>query len=269
MILPFAVRAFRGYTDIVSLPGLSGTLIEPDSVEPLSVFADFARSRGWVSGYLQLSYANSGLAVSSLPTVQAHNHLFVFDLDTWSADVSLGHNMRKTLRRCDRDGAILTTDQDRLSRAFPDLYAESMRRFGKAVDFGPDVLRRWFADPCVTLFGGERNGRLEIVALCRRLGHRAEGHLVGSTDQSRDLHAWLFWKTAEAFGQHGVTEYNIGGYGTLGDGLDQLKTRLGARRVPMGAVRQIYDVTAFGRLCAEMAADPNSRYFPPYRTPGA
>lgn len=269
MLLPFVRRSFRGHTDIATLPGLSGALLRPGGVGPLRVWADFARAQGWVAGYLQLAAANAGIGSVPPDRVLRANAMFLFDLDTWDIERSIGHNMRKSLRRAGRDGAVLVTDQARLSRAFPDLHAGALSRIGGTPAFPPEVLSAWSERPLIRFFGAEVGGVLQIAVMCLRKGKRAEGLLTGATPEGRGLHAWMFWQAAECLAAEGVEEFNIGGYGTAGDGLHLMKARLGAREVPMASVRQIYDPAVFAALCAETGADPEADYFPPYRAAAA
>ena len=267
LILPFHQRRFRDAVDIATLPGLSGALIRPDNAAPLREWSDYARMRGWVAGYIQLSALNADLRILLPDQTQTHNAMFVFDLKTWSLDKSVGHNMRKTLRRGDRDATFVVADQLVLMASFPDLYRQSMARFGVSPGFGSECLAVWLSAPGHCLMGGRVGEKIEIVGLCHVSDEFAEGHLIGSTTEGRGLHSWLFWKMAEWLAGQGRSRFNIGGYGVAGDGLYQLKSRLGAHMYPLRAVRQVYDPVRFARLCADTGADPDSDYFPAYRMP--
>ena len=269
MVIPFYERTWQGMTDIATLPGLSGATIHPTSAAPAMLWRDYAAERGWVCGYLQLSVTTGALSVSSPDWTQSHNGLFVFDLATWHIDRSIGHNMRKTLRRADRDGAVLVTDRDRLAAVFPALHAEALARAGAPPVFPPEVLALWAEDPEVCYIGGEIDGEIVVAGLCRMRGGQAEGHLAGSTEAGRGLHAWMFLKSAVWFAQQGVRQYNIGGYGRPGDGLHAMKARLGTTEHPLRSLCQIYRPEAFAALCSDAKADPEALYFPPYRAPVA
>jgi hypothetical protein len=267
MILPFHKRQFRGQIDITTLPGLSGALIRPDSTAPLQLWRFYARSRGWVAGYLQLSADNAALLPDAPDMRVSKNEYFLFDLNEWQIERSIGHNMRKSLRRAQRDGAVLVTDQARLWAAFPGLHAQSMQMVGAQPAYGPAVLDAWAGSSSVHLFGGEVAGELQIAVLCVVGGDRAEGYLTGASPKGRSLHAWIFWQAAEWFSREGLREFNIGGYGVHGDGLHQMKARLVSRAVPLASVLQVYDQARYDQLCAQTGADPASSYFPQYRDP--
>lgn len=269
LVLPFHERSFRGFTDIATLPGLSGASLHPASPAPLALWRDYAAGRGWVCGYLQLSVSTGAFAVMAPDRVLSHNALFVFDLATWTAERSPGHNMRKTLRRCEREGAVFCTDRDRLAEVFPALHTASMARLGDAPIFPTETLAVWAEDPDVQFIGGAIDGQIEVAGLCRMRNGIAEGHLAGSTEAGRGLHAWLFARSAAWFAQQGVRSYNIGGYGRPGDGLHMMKARLAATEHPLRAIRQIYRPDLFDTLCRAAGVAADSAYFPPYRTPGA
>ena len=264
MLLPFLERPFRDRIDVATLPGLSGALLSHDNPAPLAIWTAFARTRGWVSGYIQLALANEELTVTPPDIIRAHNSHFVFDMVNWDIRTSVGANMRRTLTAGDRLGAQLVIDRDRLAAAFPRLYRQAMVRAGDH-GFGTEALARWFADPDAVAFGAEVSGRIEAAHLGRIRGNAAELHLAGSSDQGRSLQAWLIRRAAETLGASGVRYIDIGGYGRKGDGLHVMKQRLGIAERPMRSLHQIYDPEAFAQLCGQTGADPVSAYFPPYR----
>src|SRR4051794_25865056 len=55
MLLPFFERSWHGATDIATTIGLSGASIAPPSPAPLARWREYARTRGWVAGYLRLA----------------------------------------------------------------------------------------------------------------------------------------------------------------------------------------------------------------------
>ncbi len=267
MILPFRVRTWQGNVDITTLPGLSGALIRPDCTAPLTLWREYATSRNWVSGYIQLAVANDRLAVDPPDVIASHNALYVFDCSAWSLQSSITHNMRKMLARSDRIGARLVTDRSRLAEAFPSLYAQSMARAGASLDFSLAVLDCWFKDPGLRLLGAEVGGEIVAVLLCRVMGPWAEAHLPGATGAGRNLHNWLVWQSVEWFASQGILHYNIGGYGRAGDGMEETKRRLGATRHDLRSVRQIYQKDRYIDMCRLAKADASTLYFPAYRAP--
>ena len=267
MLLPFHERSFAGVTDIASLPSLSGVLIQPDHAAPLLAWAGFARQQGWVAGYLQLSPLNDGLIVSPPDRIRAHNSLYVFDLAHWNIARSVGISTRRSLRKGERAGARLVTDEARIASAFATLHSATRARNGEPPAFGSKSLAAWFAAEGVLAFGAEVDGQIVAAQIGRGAGDWADLHLAGATAEGRPLQGWLIWQAAEWLRARGFRHLNIGGYGVAGDGLHQMKARLGAVEHPLRAVLQVYDREVMARLCAETGTGPATDYFPPYRAP--
>src|SRR5262249_5195987 len=55
MLLPFFERSWNGTTDVATIPGLSGAIIDPSSAAPLLLWRDFAIGQRWIAGYIQLA----------------------------------------------------------------------------------------------------------------------------------------------------------------------------------------------------------------------
>lgn len=276
LILPYQLRRWDGFADVATLPGLSGALVLPamaDARPLLALWRAHAQAQGWVSGYLQLSPRNPDLIAPEADRIAAHNALFEFDLTTWNFERHIRKKVRWALRVGEREGARLVTEGAALQQAVLRLYPQAMKRLGGEI-FPEETLRAWFQDPAIRLFGAEIEGRIEAVELCRQRGDQAELHLAGSSQRGRGLHGWLIWQMAEWFRDRGVRDFNIGGYGREGDGLHEMKRRLGTLERPMRALRQVYDPAAYARLCAKAGADSDQSYFPAYRraptlSPGA
>lgn len=269
MILPFHRRSFDGSTDIATLPGLSGALIAPSLPAPLVAWSRYAERQGWVSGYIQLSPLNDDLAVPAPYTCLTTNALYVFDLESWDIDLSVGYKMRRNLKTGNRIGAQLLSDPAQLAPHFPALYADHLARIGGHPSVSVLALDRWFAKPGIIAFGAMLDGQIVNIQMGRRQGDWADLHLAGALPEGRDLQAWLIWQAIEVLRQGGVRWFNIGGYGRQGDGLHWMKARFGATEHPLRSVRQIYDPQRFATLCAQTGTDPASRFFPPYHAPGA
>jgi len=271
LVLPFHERRRGAVRDVATLPGLSGALVLPEGADAAAAFALWAchaRDRGWVTGYLQLSLgtADPDMAAAGRPGdhVGAHNALFVFDLARWDFGRDVKKKVRWTLRAGDRAGAVLVTGRDRLAEPFLRLSPQAMARLG-AEAFPPAVLAHWLADPAVELFGAELGGQVVAVELVRLRGQKAELHLAGAAPEGRGLHGWLIWRMAEWFRDRGLRRFNIGGYGQAGDGLHEMKRRLGAREHPLRSLRQVYRPDLYARLCAGAGVARGGGYFPAYR----
>lgn len=267
LLLPFFERPIPGHdrTDIATLPGLSGAGVTPDSLAPFAAWSDYARDRGWVSGYIQLAVANHGLQALDPAHIRAHNVMFRFDLERWAFDTSVRKKRRWTIRAGDRMGAVLVTGTARLGQTFLDLHYPAMTRLGAASVFPPGCFAHWFQDPAVQLLGAEIDGRIEAVQLVRTHGIQAEIPLVATSEPGRELTNWLFWQATEHLRPQGVRYLNIGGYKTENDGIHRSKRRFNADEFPLLSLRQVYDQGAFDALCAAAGDRLAPGRFPPYR----
>lgn len=265
----FHVRTRDGVADVATLPGLSGAVIRGAPGAALALWRDHARVQGWVAGYVQLGPGNSitpGAAEVAPDRIGVHNVYHVFDLARWSRQESIGHNLRKSLNRIDRQGVELVTGPE-VAAAFPGLLAAAHARFGSPPSFGLACLEGWRRGGA-RHFGARLGSEIVIAGLCHQAGRVIEGHLVGATEAGRPLHAWLFCAIAEACAAEGLGWFNIGGYGVAGDGLHQMKARLGAAEVPMRSLRQVLDPARFAAICAARGLEPeDAAYFPPWRRP--
>lgn len=260
MLLAFHTRPFQDQTDITTLPGLAGAHIQGDPTASLQVWHDYARTQGWICGYLQLS------AFSPAPdTAAAHNALYVFDTAKWDPATALSRNTRKSLAAGDRAGATLVQDTQAIGAVFGELHTQAMARAGGAALFGAETLTQWFGAEHALAFGAKVAGQIEAAQLGWVMGKHAELHLAGSSDAGRGLQGWLIAQAVAALRAQGVRYVNIGGYGVPGDGLDRMKQRFNIPAHPLRAVRQIYRADVFADLCRATGADPTAAYFPPYR----
>lgn len=268
LVLPFHRRTWRGAVDIATLPGLSGAWLAGEPLAPLRAWDAFARAQGWVASYLQLAPLEDGLppvVPGDVGRLVAHNALFVIDLDGWDIARSVGVNMRRSIRLGDRMGAEFVTDPARIAPVFAALHGKTLARGGTPEIFDAAVLERWFAEPGVLAFGAAIGGEIVAAQLGRAAGGWADLHLAGATEAGRPLQAWLIARAAGACRAMGLTHADIGGYGQAGDGLHQMKARLGARELPLRSLRQVHDAERFAALCATAGVDPGDAYFPPWR----
>lgn len=265
LVLPFFERDWNGHTDIASLPSLSGAAHDGATLAPFEVWAEYARAQGWVCGYVQLAIGAPDLRPLAGDAVVQHNVMIRFDLDSWDFETSVSRNARKSIKKGDRMGAVMTLDKDRLLGPFQDLYAAAMERFDAAMTFPPEAIARWFDDPQVVVFGAEIDGQVEAVHLTRFHGAHAEGHLAATTELGRPLGVWTYWRAAEHFRSLGVRYFNIGGARYEGDNIHWTKGRFNADEFPLLSLRQVYDHAKFEALCAAAGDKLNPGRFPPYR----
>jgi hypothetical protein len=266
MILPFFEREWRGYRDIATVPGLSGASIMPDSAPPLDAWHDYARQRGWVSGYIQLAI-ESRLKGGGLLDIASHNAMFQFDLANWDVETSVRKLARRSIKAGDRLGARLVTDAIRLRDAMLRLYPLAMQNRKASSAFSLQTLERWFEDREMVSLGAALNDEVAVVHLGRHHGDLVEWYVAATTEEGRPLGAWLIWRATQILAKRGFRRSNIGGGVRMGDGLYQMKKRFNVGEYPLRAVRQIYREDIYAQLCAQ-SQKANSGYFPVYRYVG-
>jgi hypothetical protein len=92
-------------------------------------------------------------------------------------------------------------------------------------------------------------------------------YLFGISDgEGARYSARLVWRGALELARRGVPCLDLGGGISPGDGVAEFKRRFGAVERPVRALRQVFDVEAYQRLCEAADTDPDDRsgYFPAY-----
>jgi hypothetical protein len=268
MLMPFVERSWRGATDIATTAGLSGASITPSSTAPLTLWREFAKSRGWVAGYIRL--AVSVAFGDDLPEVGLVPNRTVFLLDLNGDDLlrSSAEIVRRKVRKAAKLGAVLVTDRPSLANRLKRLYPATMGRVGAGpeYDFREETLERWARDPSSVVLGGRLGDSVEAVSVFCVAGPCAEYHINASTPRGRELTAWLIWNAANRLMDADVDVLNLGGAGKRpGDGVYRFKERFNGTPIAVRAVRQIYDQRTYEELCREAGAASSGPWFPAYR----
>lgn len=274
LVCPIAERTSHGHTDLVTpygFSGFTGTGSAPGFPEH---WRRFARARGYVCGYIGLHPMLFDPAHADPADVQVYNTLYVLDLEQSEERLFAGlhENRRRQVRAAARAPRVLVEDRGRLTAFFLEHYAGFFARknAGAAYTFSRETIARLLAGAHVLLLGaGTPAGRLEAVCVFAYTPYGAE-YLFGLSVPGGQPHsAPLVWEGALRLKALGLPWLNLGGGIREGDGVAGFKERFGGRRLPLGALRQVYDPEAFTRLCGLMHVDPALRggYFPPYRDP--
>jgi hypothetical protein len=243
MLLPFYLREWQGTMDIATILGTAGASISRNSPAPLSLWREYAIAQGWVAGYIQLSTSVDFAGQAIAGELVDINEWFVLDLDPEHALESVACSIRQKIRYADQDGSVLVDDRRILADNLKRLYPLTMRRVGarQNYDFSPETLDRWVADPSALVLGAGQKGEIDAVSVFMVSGDQAEYHLNASSDEGRDLAAWLIWNAGIRLKAMGVRQLHLGGGVRRGDGLHQFKQRFGGIPKALQAVRQIYD----------------------------
>ena len=271
VVCPLAERLFRGRTDVVTPYGFSGFVGRGTVEEFPRLWREFARSQGWVCGYIGLNPILERSTDYEAADVFEHNEVYVLDLSADEADLraALSANRRRQLRDWERSGAQVITDRAPLA-AFCLREADAFFRTRQASPVYQFSRETWLALlelPNVLLFGAAARGSLAAVSLFAFTRTVGEYLFAFSTADGAGLSAPLLWHGARALRARGVRFLNLGGGIRRGDGVAQFKQRFGARVLPLRSLREVYDRPAFEELCRMSNCNPEDRsgMFPPYR----
>ena len=271
-----AKREAPGGFDIVSPLGFAGFALDGDVRGLDDAWTQDWRARGAIAGYVQLSPFEEpaswrerlpGLAQWLRPAQ-----------DCWCWDLrpgperlfaAMAKKHRQLLQKWQREGAELVHDQDELRAAFPKLFADLLRWQSLPALYRYDAQAlAELADAPGVLYVGARgeDGAIEAVTIFLYAGTRAEGFLNAATLEGRRHSRALYWQAMLDLREAGVEEVNLGGGIQPGDGLSEFKERLGARRSPTLALKQVFDDAAYRRACESVGVAPAiDGYFPAWR----
>jgi hypothetical protein len=273
VVCPLAEREFHGQVDVTTPYGFGGFAATGEGERFPGEWGDFGRSRGWVCGYVALNPLFRDAAGFPPADVHVHNRLYVMDLrgSDESVRARLSENRRRQLRDWPSTAATLEHDRDRLAEFLLANYSEFFARkgAGSATDFAEQSMAAVAALDDVIMVGAGRD-ELESVAV---FGHTPHGgdYLFNVSVPGGEHHAvHLIWAGVERLRALGVPSLNLGGGVREGDDLAEFKRRFGAAELPLVSLRQVFDTSAYERLCREAGVSADrSGWFPPYRAAGA
>jgi hypothetical protein len=269
MLLPFHARDWRGSTDIATILGTSGASITPGSGAPLSLWREYSVAQGWVAGYLQMSTSTQLDWHRVDGSVVDINEWFELDIGRPELFSSFSEIIRRKIRRGDHRRAALVEDRDAMADGLKTLFPIAMERVGARPNyaFANETLDRWVKSPDSMVLGASLDGRIEAVSIFLIACDNAEYHLIGSSDQGRDLAAWLIWNAIVRLKRAGIRTLHLGGGVRRGDGLHQFKQKFAGVAKPLRAVTQIYDQLRYEQLCSESQVRHEAGpWFPAYRS---
>jgi hypothetical protein len=269
IVCPLIERPIDGRLDVATpygFSGLAGTGPCPGFPEQ---WRRFAGERGYIAGYLAINalFGDDGYADPDTATVA--NETYVLDLREGlkAAHGRLSTNRRRQLR--DWRAGMHESDSERLLAFFVEQYPLAMERKGAAQRhrFSAATLTALCELPNTFLLGAVVDGVVESVSL---FGHTVDAgdFLFNAALPGCERHSVaLIWSAVHRLVELGVPWLNLGGGMSPGDSLADFKARFGALRLPMRAIKAVYDRTAYVELCRRHGADPDERdgFFPAYR----
>jgi hypothetical protein len=268
---PIAERTIDGHRDVVTPYGFSGfSGTGPSPALPGRWWA-FCRDRDYVCGYIGLNPLFGDPSFADPGHVEPNKHVYVLDLTLSVSDLNaaLSTNRRRQLRTWDR--AAHEHDRDRLVAFFLAEYPRFMTRkgAGSQYQFSTGTLEAICALENVFLLGAEEDGALVSVSVFAHTPHAGDFLFNASLPGAAGHSTHLLWSAVHRMRDLGVPTLNLGGGVSEGDSLARFKERFGAQRVPLLALKQVYDPATYARLCRRHGYDPDDTagFFPPYRRP--
>jgi hypothetical protein len=270
VVCPLVEREFNGTIDVTTPYGFGGFATTGDLGGFPGDWAGFARSRGWVCGYVALNplfHDPDGFAAED---VHVLNRLYVMDLRGTDDELRarLSENRRRQLRNWGSVAGTLEHDRGRLTDFLLGAYSEFFARkgAGSATDFAEETMSAIAALDDVIMVGAGTGGLLESVAVFGYTPHGGD-YLFNVSLPGGERHAvHLIWAGVERLRALGVANLNLGGGIREGDDLAEFKRRFGAAELPLVSLRQVYRPDDYERLCRQAGVTSDrSGWFPPYR----
>jgi hypothetical protein len=264
LIMPFVERDWADTLDITTITTVSGAAwFEPEPTL-LDAWSDYARSRGWVAGYLQLHPETD---LSRVPGAHPGNSVFVVDLRAGDLLAGMSTIVRRKLKRGAAAGVTLCEDRQLIEEVVGRLYRETMvhAQARENYAYSDRTLRRWIRDSSSLVLAANAGHGIEACALFLRRDDQAEYHLGASTRAGRGLQTLLLYAGMLRLREMGARRLNLGGGVRHGDGLFQFKAKFGGQEHALHAIRQIYRRDVYCRLMEEGGVSPDETWFPAYR----
>lgn len=270
---PIAERVFKGYVDIVTPYGFSGFTGNHDFPDFQRHWKKFARERGYVCGYISLNPLLLNNTYLDANEGSAYNVLYFLNLNLTLDELSsrFDRNRRRQLKHWPEQSAQCITQKEVLKIFLLTNYHEFFKNKSASPSylFSLETLS-YLADlENVLMVGFMHDARIEAVSVFVYTPYLAQSLFHISLPAGRHHTMPLLWHAIIKLKSIGIPVLNLGGGITEGDSIAQFKERLGADKLPLKNVKQVYDEETYFRLCTDVGADYLDRkgYFPAYRQP--
>ena len=272
VVCPLVERPVDGRRDVATPYGFSGlTGTGPWPGLATDLLSGIARSRRYVSGYITLNPLFGDRSYAAPTELWLANHTYTLDL-TQGLDAlyrNLSTNRRRQLRDWRPD--LHESDRGPLTSFFVQTYPAVMQRKRAASHyrFSEQTLTAICGLPSVFLLGARAHGRLEAVSVFGYTRHAGDFLFNAALPGGEHHSAAPIWSAVHRLVELSVPVLNLGGGLRPGDSLAEFKQRFGAQRLPMYALKRVYDHRAYAELCTRAGRDPAAHdgFFPPYRSP--
>ncbi|MEA2361221.1 MAG: hypothetical protein QOD71_366 [Thermoleophilaceae bacterium] len=274
VVCPIAERDFDGAIDVTTPYGFGGFAMSGDCERFPEDWMDFARSRGWVCGYIALNPLFCDGHGFASDEVHVHNRLYVMDLGGSDRELHerLSRNRRRQLRNWSAVAAGLEHDRERLTDHLLGTYEDFFARkgAGSATDFTAETMAAIASLDDVFLVGAGEGGQVESVAVFAYTPYSGDALFSVSAPGGERHAAHLVWAAVQRLRAEGVERLNLGGGVREGDDVAEFKRRFGASELPLVSLRQVYQPSVYEQLCRQAAVTSDrAGWFPPYRAAGS
>jgi hypothetical protein len=272
-LCPFVERAWEGSVDIYTASGFTGFAARGDCPGACEAWDDMVRERGYVCGYFAL---HPEVADPSLHRGLAQTHpLYTIDLSQ-GAEAALAHasrTVRRSIASWQESGMQYVEDRETIARFVLSNYASFMQRAGARPHgtWAEETLRIMLADPEIVMVAAADEQGICAAHSFAIEGTGAEAHVSLSVREGRQhTTALIAWGIAQ-LAARGVLWLHLGGGITPGDAVARGKQKYHPAVRMLDVAREIYDASAYDRLCRLAGRDPTeaSSFFPAYRATAA
>jgi len=273
IVCPIAEREFEGRVDIVTPYGFSGFVGTGNCADFPQYWGEFAKERGYVCGYIGLNPIFENRTYFDSSELYSYSHIYTLDLTLSHAELfsNLDRNRKRQFKEWRKTSVGFILDKRPLQEFFLANYIEFFREKKAATvyAFSRATLEGLFALDNVVMVGTGSAERIQAAIVFTYTPYAAEALFLISLPEGRHHSAALHWYGVEYFKSIGVPVLNLGGGVSANDSVAQFKERFGATKLTLKCLKQVYHVSTYEDLCAQVQVDPayKTGYFPPYRSP--
>lgn len=270
-VCPIAERSFRGQMDVYTPYGFGGFVGIGDMKGLREAWTQLAKDRGYVASYLM---QNPVLMPPEVPVlwsdaIFSNRTLYSIDLKQ-SEEARWGRvSKRKRLQlRQWLQSVTPVTDQRALAAAFAELYPPfaKRRQMAEPYQFSSGQAAELGGLAETLLVGVESHlGKISCVALMGAKQDCGDYLFMASTPEGDEHGAGVLWLGLQALAERGISVCNLGGGIREGDGVSEMKRRLGGEAHGIPVIQEIFDVDRYKALLAEAGVSEDAGgYFPAY-----
>lgn len=273
-VVPFAVRQFADRSDLFSPYGFGGIAGRGCLAGLYEAWHEFARKHKHVAAYLLL---NPVVMPDQVPNMWGHachagREAYIMDLTKPEAE-RLKHVSRRKRTELQRwlTRVKIETDQSALAQAFVTLYPAFAKRknMPRHYHFAAEILHHLTELPETILVGiRDESDEIACVGLFSTLPACGDYLFMASKPDAEADSFGTLWLGLRALAERGVKVCNLGGGIQVGDGVAEMKRRIGGKAQPILSIQQVFDPEAYQALCGQAGVVPESTtYFPAYYAP--